>query len=115
MDRMLTLFDWLQGNTGLWAWGVLLGMILLWGLCLQGVANVMSRNRIRPMRVIVQTRSILFMIGVIFLFDLAVVPVVLVYLNWAVPLCLGICIGIALLYFVCVNDQDQDREHDLFP
>ena len=115
MDNLLILSDWLAGHGRWWVWGGLMLAILLWGLFLWGSAVMLIRSRIRPVRVVIQTRTVLFLTGVIFIFDLAVVPVVLVTFNGAALFCLGICACVALLYLLCVNDVTPDTGHDLFP
>lgn len=115
MEQILILSDQLKGDTALRAWGVLLAVAFLGWLFLWAAAHFMSRNRIRPLRVIVQARSVLVMIAIIFIFDLIAVPVVLVHLNGAALLCLGVCAGIALLYLISVNDQDLKKDNDPFP
>ncbi|MGD9209557.1 MAG: hypothetical protein PVI90_02215 [Desulfobacteraceae bacterium] len=94
--------------------GIIISLFLLWNLFLWGSARMLIRKRIRPVRVVIQSRNVLMGIGAILFFDFATVPIILVSLSGAALFCLGTCVCVALLHLICVNDGNPDAKHDLF-
>lgn len=121
------LFRWLSGSGLIWTWGILLVAITLWWLLLRGIFRLLRLESMRPGRVVALGRLTLFLAGAIFMFDVALVPVVLVAFHGIAGLCLAICTAGAIVFMVRVNDQDPEtvavdrkvtstaRRNDSFP
>jgi hypothetical protein len=107
---ILTLSRWLSVSNGLSTWVTVVGIVSVWYVLLWGVGKLLIRHRIRPARVIILTRSALFLGGAIFVFNLAFVPVVLIAFHGVAAMCLGICMFAALLYLIRVNDQPRTTD-----
>ncbi len=63
--------------------------------------------KIRPARVVILTQRVIFLAGAIFIFNITLVPVVLLAFHNMALYALLICIFAALLYFLRVNDKKE--------
>ena len=111
---MMILSNWLSFNSYLPMWAIAIIAILLWWLLLWGFGRLLSNSKVRPERVIIQTRLILSWAGSLFLFNLLLVPVVLIAFHRIAWFILGACSFTAILYFIKVDDRDKGSIGDPF-
>lgn len=101
------LFRALTGVDDFWVYAILLALILLWWFLLRGVAALLRLRQRRPVRVVILTHWALFLVGGIFLFNLMLVPVVLVAFHGVAMICLLTCAFVAVVYLTQVDDRER--------
>lgn len=102
-----TLFRFLSGGSPASAWGALTAALVLWWLLLWALFKVAGVTRARPVRVAAQARMALFLAGAIFLFNVAIVPVVLVAFHGVAGGCLLACAVATVVYLIQVDDRED--------
>jgi hypothetical protein len=104
---ILHLSRWVNISNGVWAWVAVVTAVGLWWLLLWGVGRFLIQQNVRPGRVVILARLIFFLSGLIFIFNLAFIPVVLVAFHGVATVCLGLCMLAALLYLLRVDDRPK--------
>ncbi len=102
-----TLFRYLTGVGEAWTPALLIGLLVLWWIVLRGLAVLLRLRERRPARVVIFTHWALFLVGGIFLFNVMLVPVVLVAFHGVAVICLLICAGVAVVYLSKVEDRER--------
>ena len=107
-SAILTLSSWLDVSHSLLAWLTLVALVSGWWVVLWGLGKVL--HGVRPVRVVILARLVIFFVGAPFVFNLAFVPVVLIALHGVAVLCLGVCMLAALLYLIRVDDRPTHHD-----
>lgn len=89
-------------------WVLTLILILVWWLLTWGIAKLLIKQRVRPPKVIYSAQMVLFLAGAIFVFNVTMVPVVLIAFHGMALYALWICSIAAILYFFRVGGKDQE-------
>ncbi len=86
--------------------------ILLWWLITRGIAKLLRNSRVRSGKVIYSAQMVIFLVGAIFIFNVTLVPVVLIAFHGMAFHALWICGLSAILYFFRVKkDQPQKQRY----
>ena len=101
----INLFKWLQIALPVPVWVLTFAAILLWWFITWGLAKILLNLRVRSGRVIYNTQMVLFLVGAILIFNLTLVPIVLVALNGMAFYALGLCGFFAVVYLIKVNER----------
>jgi len=88
-----------------WVFTVL--AILVWWLITWGIAKLLMNNRVRSGKVIYSAQMVIFLVGAIFIFNVTLVPVVLIAFHGMAFHALWICGVAAILYFIRVKQPKQ--------
>ena len=107
---VIHLFKWFHGYPILPGWALALIAILLWWVLLWILMKLVLSLKIRPARVVILAQSVIFLTGALLIFNIALVPVVLIAFHGMALYTLGICAFAALLYFIRVTDQESKKE-----
>lgn len=115
----MTLSDIVTLNGRVPAYASAIGLILLWWGILEGLRHLLTSQRVRPSRVVILAQGVLFLAGTVFVFDILFAPAVLIAFHGMALLSLIICMIIAILYLIRVDDKESakkadHREKDLF-
>lgn len=102
-----TLFRWMTGGSQIWLWTAVAGAMALWWVVLWSLTKLLRLESLRPPRVVAEARLALFLVGVIFVFNLALVPVVLVAFHGVAGICLLTCAAAAVVYLIRVDDRES--------
>lgn len=74
--------------------------ILLWWFLVRYSSSLLMRRKDRPARVIKEAEVAIFLAGALFLFNLVLVPLVLVALGGLAPLILVVCVVVTICYLI---------------
>ncbi|WP_124330183.1 hypothetical protein [Desulfonema ishimotonii] len=110
---ILILSNLLRLNPFFPVWALALMLILLWWVILWGIGAFLKSTRVRSGRVIEQTRFVIWLTGTIFIYNLLMVPAVLVAFHGMAFWMLCFCFISAIVYFLKIDDKDV-REQSLF-
>lgn len=89
-------------------WVLTLILILVWWLITWGIAKLLINQRVRRPKVIYSAQMVLFLAGAIFVFNVTMVPVVLIAFHGMALWALWICSIAAVFYFLRVSGQEKD-------
>lgn len=107
---VMTLSDTLTLNGSVPAYASAIALILLWWGILGGLRYLMIRQRIRPARVVILAQGVLSLAGTVFVFNILFAPVVLIAFHGMALFSLIICMIIAILYLIRVDDKESGRK-----
>ena len=96
---------WLHVSNGPSAWVYTIGLTAMWVALCWGCSALLLRQKLRPPRVVILARQVWLLAGVIYIFDLAFIPVIA--FNPLVIVCLVTCMVTAVLYIIRVSDKPQ--------
>ncbi|MBD3217024.1 MAG: hypothetical protein GF310_02020 [candidate division Zixibacteria bacterium] len=112
----LNLFKFFHIRLPFPVWILTVVLILLWWLITRGLANLVIRARIRTGKVIESAQMVIFLVGAILIFNITLVPIVLIAFHGMAFYALWICGLSAILYFVRVKkEQGMFEEVKHFP
>jgi hypothetical protein len=103
----MDVFKWIHFYSPLPAWVVTIIAILLWWLLSWIIMKMAMSWEIRPARVVILAQRVIFLAGAIFIFNITLVPVVLIAFHGMALYTLLICALAAFLYFLRVNDKEK--------
>jgi hypothetical protein len=106
---IMDVFKWFHFYSPLPAWMLTIVAILLWWLLSWIIMKMVMSWRVRPARVVILAQRVIFLAGAIFIFNITLVPVVLIAFHGMALYTLLICALAAFLYFLRVNDQEKPR------
>lgn len=90
-------------------WVLTLILILVWWLLTWGIAKLLIKQGVRRPKVIYSAQMVLFLAGAIFVFNITMVPVVLIAFHGMALWALWICSIAAVFYFFRVSGKDQEH------
>ena len=105
---ILDLFNWLHKGGQLITWIITITSIALWWFLLWLIRRFLINKKIRPIRVIALAYRAFMLIVAIFIFNVAIVPVVLVSFHGMALITLVICGVTSFVYLIRVKDEEQD-------
>ena len=105
---MLDLFKWCNLVLPFPVWVLTLILIGLWWLIVWGLARLLIAQRVRPAAVIFSAQMVFFFVGAIFIFNVTMVPVVLIAFHGMAFHTLWLCAAAAILYVIKVTDKGGD-------
>lgn len=106
----VNLFKWFSVMLPFPVWVLTILLILLWWGITWGIAKLCINGRVRSGKVIFSTQMVIFWVGAIFIFNVTLVPIVLIAFHGMALFALWICGITAILYFIRVSGKDSGIE-----
>ena len=100
----INLNQWFHVSLPFPVWVFTLAAIVFWWLITWGIAKLLLYFRVRAGRVIYSAQMVTFLVGAIFVFNITLVPIVLIAFHGMAFYTLCICGIAALLYFLADNN-----------